>query len=48
MIRIWNKKTYCVNDRMPPVQEYLLCLLNYFQWFFETMNNASPKNEQHM
>ena len=30
------------------VHEFLLYLLNYFYWFFETMNNASSKHEQQM
>lgn len=33
---------------MTPVQEYLLYLLNYFYWFFETMNNASPEPNRQM
>jgi len=35
-------------NRTPPVQDFLLYLLNYFYWFFETMNNAAPELGKHM
>ncbi|CAF3036758.1 unnamed protein product [Rotaria sp. Silwood2] len=33
---------------MPQVHEFLLYLLNYFYWFFETMDNTLPKNERYI
>ncbi|UJR26707.1 hypothetical protein I4U23_008023 [Adineta vaga] len=34
--------------RTPQVNEYFLYLLNYFHWFFEITNNASPNIEKHI
>ncbi|CAF1041746.1 unnamed protein product [Rotaria sp. Silwood1] len=33
---------------MPQVHEFLLYLLNYFYWFFETMDNTLSKNERYI